>query len=86
MLIAAQQLPSFPLTQGLEQRPIFAAMTAGERIVLLEETSRIKTTALHHTVQGFGFLAIFPDLDRVEAVNSPFDRKNKQGGTECVES
>ena len=68
MLIAAQPLPSFLSALVLEQRAIFAAMTAGERIVLPEETFRIKslpfrqnldsfgikTTALHRMVQGFG--------------------------------
>ncbi|MCH7828281.1 hypothetical protein IH982_00215 [Patescibacteria group bacterium] len=61
MPIAAQPLPSFLSNLVLERRTMFAALIAGERIVLLEETSRIKTTALHHTVQGFGlpFLYMF---------------------------
>ena len=43
VLIAAQPLPSFLSALVLERRAMFAAVIAGERIVLPEETSRIKT-------------------------------------------
>jgi len=53
---------------------MFAALIAGERIVLPGETSRIKPQPLTSLVRGFGFLAIFLDLDKVETaiVMCPF--------------
>ena len=59
VLIAASPLPSFLSALVLERRAMFAALIAGERIVLPEETSKIKPTALHRTVQGFGWGKLF---------------------------